>query len=115
MVIQKTDQELISWAKKGDVDTMNSQEDDNEVVHVGLEEQEEALLEIEKIDFCTIHMKHMKALVRSQLQRLSAGGTYRILGCSPDASDQEVEKCYRESARKAHPDRGGSNDLTLNL
>lgn len=32
-----------------------------------------------------------------------------ILGCSPDASLEVIQRCYREAASKAHPDHGGSD------
>lgn len=36
---------------------------------------------------------------------------YKVLGISPDATDEEVKKAYRELARKYHPDNYAGNPL----
>ena len=47
--------------------------------------------------------------------RPSGGGTdddmcYRMLGLSPSASWDEIERAYRAKAKVHHPDRGGDED-----
>jgi DnaJ-class molecular chaperone len=40
---------------------------------------------------------------------------FEELGVSPDASQDEVKRAYRERARRVHPDRGGSNEQMARL
>lgn len=35
---------------------------------------------------------------------------YKVLGVSPDASQEEIDKAYKNEARQRHPDSGGSEE-----
>ena len=60
-------------------------------------------LRIKSIDFESIKAMFIK----------STDDAYKILEISPDSSDLEVKKAYREMAKKYHPDKIQSNDEAL--
>ena len=43
--------------------------------------------------------------------RLDRDYPYNVFGLKRSASDDDVKKAYRKAVLKAHPDRGGSNEL----
>lgn len=46
---------------------------------------------------------------------LPSNSPWEVLGVKPGASRAEVESAYREKARQAHPDAGGSHDQMSRL
>ncbi|MBI2423154.1 MAG: J domain-containing protein [Candidatus Hydrogenedentes bacterium] len=40
---------------------------------------------------------------------------FRLLGLSPSASWEEVEKAYKQKAKRHHPDHGGDDDMMRTL
>jgi len=87
--VQRTDAELVAWAKAGE--PLPGEPD-------SASEREE-----ERLRQAAARMGRLKVLMAAQLEGLQ--GPYRLLGCSPGSSDQEVEKSYREAAKKAHPEK----------
>jgi hypothetical protein len=45
----------------------------------------------------------------------SAKSPYEVLGVSPGATDEEVDAAYRQKAKAAHPDAGGSDSAMHEL
>lgn len=41
--------------------------------------------------------------------------TFAVLGLEPSAGEAEVKKAYRERAKTAHPDAGGSDEAMTSL
>jgi hypothetical protein len=47
--------------------------------------------------------------------RMSPDEAYKLLGLSPDASEQQVKEAHRKLMREHHPDKGGSAELAARL
>lgn len=70
-------------------------------------------------------LKHLRAEIDKMINKLAEQGVdikgkgeldpFKILGVNPDATEEEVKKAYREKAKKAHPDRGGSHEQMLRV
>jgi DnaJ like chaperone protein len=65
--------------------------------------------EIEALNFVAINLGLTEADVESMLNLRNGGNNldaaYKVLGLSPDATDEEVKTAYRKLALKNHPDR----------
>lgn len=65
-------------------------------------------------------LKHLRGQLDSMIDKLARQGTdikgmgeldpFKILGVSPNATKDDVQKAYRRKAAEAHPDKGGSNE-----
>lgn len=67
-------------------------------------------VEVNVLESIAVNLGIAAAMVN---QMLNLGGTtldeaYKVLGISPDASDDEVKKAYRKMALQYHPDRVGT-------
>lgn len=40
----------------------------------------------------------------------AGGAWWQVLGVSPDASEEEIHRAYRQRAKETHPDTGGSHE-----
>jgi len=47
----------------------------------------------------------------SNKESLDRDYPYNVFGLKRSASDDDVKKAYRKAVLKAHPDKGGSNEL----
>lgn len=58
---------------------------------------------------------NLRTLHASLKLSMSLEEAAKVLGVSPDASEQEVKSAYRSKALKTHPDHGGSNEAMVEL
>lgn len=64
-------------------------------------------------------LKHLREELDRMINKLASQGTatkytssldpFKILGVSPNATKEEVQKAYRKKAAECHPDKGGSH------
>lgn len=65
-------------------------------------------------------LKHLRAELDRMINKLAGQGIdikdmgdlnpYKILGVSPEATKEEVQKAFRKKAAECHPDKGGSHE-----
>jgi DnaJ domain len=53
-------------------------------------------------------LENVRSRLESWLSALEDQNPYRVLGVSPSDSTEQIRERYRELARAAHPDHGGS-------
>ncbi len=73
-----------------------------------LTQGEEALIHsaVNTFNFDTLRYEQLK----SQVMR-TADKAYAVLGCSPDDSDDQVKRCYRQRVQAYHPDKIAAKGL----
>lgn len=70
-------------------------------------------------------LRQLRGEIDKMIEKLSKQGVgfadmesldpYKILGVSPDATQEEVQKAYRKKAAEAHPDKGGSHEQMIKV
>ena len=71
-------------------------------------------------------LKQMRREIDQNIKKLTQEGNdgmaydesldpYKILGVDKDATKEEITKAYKEKARTAHPDAGGTNEEMIRV
>mmetsp|Transcript_9061 Transcript_9061/g.21655 ORF Transcript_9061/g.21655 Transcript_9061/m.21655 type:complete len:888 (+) Transcript_9061:19-2682(+) len=63
------------------------------------------------IDEYLVRLFKIQSSLQHTLEILQTEGNYAALGVSPDCTDAELKKAYKEACRKHHPDKGGDTRL----
>lgn len=66
--------------------------------------------ELAMLDRYLLRLVRMKRRLAAALARWGESSYYRLLGVTPDCSDDELKKAYRAACRRLHPDKGGDKD-----
>merc|ERR1719387_645794 len=66
--------------------------------------------ELALLDRYLLRLVRMKRRLAAALARWGESNYYRLLGVTPDCSDDELKKAYRAACRRLHPDKGGDKD-----
>merc|ERR1712224_1198114 len=57
-----------------------------------------------------LRQMRFKSEVIDEIAKLHENAAYAILGIDKDATDDEIKKAYRQTARMSHPDKGGDKE-----